>query len=406
MSAIIYKQTFKAVNKTETPSKNSEHIRYIGTRPGAIKSPDQKHGLFGNLYDSQSLEVNCKIKDVMDLVRQKSIERKNIFRAVLSFSPEDAAKKLGYPISQEAWRELVRQNVEIIAKENKIRMSDLKWTAAAHDTPTHPHVHIVFWDEGQEIIKNYVNPQVPNETRINLTKNIFQDEIKEYYEAKSNAEVLLKDITKEMTIDFEQYLSGMSEQDYKLYTSAYNDNSMSIDENMCQYVGTKLYELRLQIPKGSLKFEYLKPDVKNELVELVRELIDNNDSLQEAIQEYINSRLGIAKFYDTDEYKLDMLAEEYTNEAEKKIANALLRLMKKFNDKEWDIISAKYNDRLRSQMTERILVEIVTTFSRLTKENNKYIKSGKRNTLTGGLSKQAKKEKAKEMESTGWDVSR
>lgn len=52
MSAVFYKQWFKPVNETRTPNKNAEHIRYIGTRPGVMRNEGEKHGLFGNVYDS------------------------------------------------------------------------------------------------------------------------------------------------------------------------------------------------------------------------------------------------------------------------------------------------------------------------------------------------------------------
>ncbi len=210
ISALIYKQRFKGVNYKSTPNKNAEHIRYIGTRPGVMKNEGQKHGLFGNIYDKNTLEVNHKIKDVMELVRQKSKEKKNIFRAVISFSPENAALKVGEPVTKEAWQELVKQNIEIIAKGNNIKMSNLRWVAAAHDTPNHPHVHIVFWDESQEIQKNYVHENIPNRIREKLIKNIYEDELREFYENKSQMDIRMKDVTSQMTQEFEAYMSGLT----------------------------------------------------------------------------------------------------------------------------------------------------------------------------------------------------
>ncbi|WP_278245913.1 MobP3 family relaxase [Ruminiclostridium cellobioparum] len=399
----MYKQRFKPVNLKSTPNKNAGHIRYIGTRPGVMKNEGERHGLFGNIYDKNSLEINHKIKDVIELVRQKSNEKKNIFRSVISFLPDNAAIKLGDPITKEAWQELVKQNIEIIAKDNNISLSNMRWVAAAHDTPNHPHVHIAFWDESQEIQKNFVHPKIPAGIRTKLIKNIFEDELREYYENKKQAEIRMKDVTSEMTNEFEAYLSGLTSDEYsKLIKEGYEINE-NPDEHMCEYLAEKLFEIRKEIPKGSLKFEYLRPDIKEKLIHLVRELVDMNDGLQEVIQELVQSRIDIAKMYNSDEIHLDSLYDQYEKEAEKTIANKLLQLVKKFNEKDWEIKSEEFNRQIRMQQTERLITDIFASLARLTKQSRKDYISRKK-VIGGELSKQARKEKAKELESTGWDI--
>lgn len=403
MSAIIYKQRFKPVNKKSTPSKNAEHIRYIGTRPGVMKNEGEKHGLFGNIYNYDTLKIDCKVKDVMELVRQKSIEKKNVFRTVISFSPENATVKLGEPVTKEAWKELVKQNISIIARENNIKMSDFKWVAAAHYTPNHPHVHIAFWDDSQEIEKNWVSPKVPAGIREKLVKNIFEEELAEYYEERTQTDIRMKDITSNMILEFEAYLSGLSADEYSKLSGTEFDIYENPDDHMCEYLTKRLLEIRQQIPKGSLKFEYLKPDIKDNLISLVRELVDANENLQEVIRDYVESRLDTARMYRSDEIELDALADKYEKEAEKKIANKLLQLMKKFNSKEWDLKNEEFKRQLRIQQTERMVTEIFSLLTRLTNQNRRDYISRKR-VIGNELSKEARKEKAKELESTGWEI--
>jgi len=399
----MYKQRFKPVNLKSTPNKNAEHIRYIGTRPGVMKNEGEKHGLFGNIYETNTLEINHKIKDVMELVRQKSNEKKNIFRSIISFSPDNAATKLGEPITKEAWQELVKQNIEIIAKDNGIKMSNIRWVAAAHDTPNHPHVHIAFWDDSQEIQKNYVSPKIPAGIREKLVKNVFEDELREYYENKKQTEIRMKDITCEMTQEFESFLSGLTSDEYSMLSNEGYDIFENPDEHMCEYLTQRLFEIRKEIPKGSLKFEYLKPDIKENLISLVRELIDMNDNLQEAIQDCVQSKLDIAKMYNSDEINLDSLYDKYEKEAEKTIANKLLQLTKQFNSKEWELKSEEFNNQIRVQQTEKLVTDIFASLARLTKQNRKDFISRKK-VMGGDISKQGRKEKAKELESTGWDI--
>lgn len=403
ISAIMYKQRFKPVNLKSTPNKNAEHIRYIGTRSGVIKNENDRHGLFGNIYDKNSLEIKHKIKDVMELVRQKSYEKKNIYRSVISFSPDNAMIKLGNPITREAWQELVKQNIEIIARDNNISLSNMRWVAAAHDTPNHPHVHIAFWDESQEIQKNFVNPKIPAGIRTKLIKNIFEDELREYYENKKQTEIRMRDVNSEMTHEFEAYLSGLTSDEYaRLIKEGYEINE-NPDEHMCEYLAQKLFEIRNEIPKGSLKFEYLRPNVKEKLIHLVRELVDMNDNLQEAIQELVQSKIEITKMYNSDEIHLDSQYDKYEKEAEKTIANKLLQLAKKFNAKDWELKSEEFNKQIRMQQTERLITDIFASLVRLTKQSRKDYISRKR-VIGGELSKQARKEKAKELDSTGWDI--
>ena len=368
-----------------------------------MKNEGQKHGLFGNIYDKNTLEVNHKIKDVMELVRQKSNEKKNIFRAVISFSPENAALKVGEPVTKEAWQELVKQNIEIIAKGNNIKMSNLRWVAAAHDTPNHPHVHIVFWDDSQEIQKNYVHENIPNRIREKLIKNIYEDELREFYENKSQMDIRMKDVTSQMTQEFEAYMSGLTSYEYSQLISEGFNIEENPDKHMCKFLAKRLFEIRMEVPRGSLKFEYLKPDVKDKLIQLVRELVDMNDGFQEAISDLVQSKLDTAKMYSTDEIHLDSLYDKYEKEAEKVIANKLLQLTKQFSAKEWDIKNEEFNQQLREQMTEKMVTDVFASLARLTKQSRKdYI--SRRKVIGGGLSKQARKEKAKEYESTGWDI--
>lgn len=403
MPAVVYIQKFKPVNKKSTSIQNAEHIRYIGTRPGVMKNEGEKHGLFGNIYNPDTLKIECKVKDVMELVRQRSLEKKNVFRAVISFSPENAAIKVGEPVTKEAWEELVRQNVAIIAKENNIKMSDIKWVAAAHDTPDHPHVHIAFWDDNQEIQKNYVSRKVPACIREKLIKNIFEEELQEFYETRQQAEIRMKDVTSDKIREFEAYISGLSADEYAKLSGTDFDIYENPDEHMCEYLAKKLFDLRQQIPKGSLKFGYLKPELKDNLISLVRELVDANEDLQEVIRDYVESRLDTARMYRSDEIELDALDDKYEKEAEKMIANKLLQLMKKFNSKEWSLKNEEIERHLRIQQTERMVTEIFTAFTRLTNQNKRdYI--SRKSIIGSDLSKQARKEKAKEFESTGWEI--
>ncbi len=129
--------------------------------------------------------------------------------------------------------------------------------AAAHDTPNHPHVHIAFWDDKQEIEKNWVSPKVPAGIREMLIKNIFEEELQEFYEERQQAEIRMKDVTSDKIREFEAYLSGLSADEYAKLSDTDLDIYENPDEHMWEYLAKRLFDLRQQIPKGSLKFGYL-----------------------------------------------------------------------------------------------------------------------------------------------------
>ena len=205
-----------------------------------------------------------------------------------------------------------------------------------------------------------------------------------------------------MTSEFETYLDKMNKREYSSLTNEeiFFDKP---DSQFCKYLTQRLFEIRKEIPKGSLKFEYLKPDVKDKLISLVRELVDIDENLQEAISEYVEAKLDIARIYSSNEMELDAKADEYEKEAEKIIANKLLGLVRKFIKKEWDIKNEEFEACIRERATEKLVTEIFSTLSRLSK-NNKKNRISRKHVMGGDLSKQARKEKAKEMESTGWDI--
>lgn len=81
-----------------------------------MENEGEKHGLFGNIYNPDTLKIDCKVKDVMELVRQRSIEKKNVFRAVISFSPENTAVKLVSLLQKKRGRSLLNRILLLLLK--------------------------------------------------------------------------------------------------------------------------------------------------------------------------------------------------------------------------------------------------------------------------------------------------
>lgn len=91
MSILIYKQRHRHPNQKKTPKCNYAHIGYIATRPGAVKNEGMRHALFGKLEPGEVREFSTW-QEAARLVRELSYRRVNMYRGIISFSPETAAE--------------------------------------------------------------------------------------------------------------------------------------------------------------------------------------------------------------------------------------------------------------------------------------------------------------------------
>lgn len=152
MSILIYKQRHRHPNYKKTPKGNYAHIGYIATRPGAVKNEGMRHGLFGKLEPGAVKEFDTW-QEAARLVRELSYRRVNMYRGIISFSPETAAE-LGLS-DHKAWEDYIDRHILTLAKFNGIRVQDLQWVAAHHNEKGHPHIHVVFWKADSEIWENF-----------------------------------------------------------------------------------------------------------------------------------------------------------------------------------------------------------------------------------------------------------
>ena len=135
MSILMYKQRHRHPNYRKTPKCNYAHIGYIATRPGAVKNEGMLHGLFGKLAPGEVCEFETW-QEAARLVRELSYRRVNMYRSIISFTPETAAE-LGLA-GHGAWQEYIDRHILTLAKRNGIRVQDLQWVAAHHNERGHP----------------------------------------------------------------------------------------------------------------------------------------------------------------------------------------------------------------------------------------------------------------------------
>lgn len=107
-------------------------VSYIAERPNVEKLG--RHGLFSQTDDKIDLD---------SVAEEVASHQGILWTHVISLRREDA-ERLGYN-NAEAWKKAIRRNAIFIAEAHKIKVSDLRWYAAFHNTTHHPHVHLLVY---------------------------------------------------------------------------------------------------------------------------------------------------------------------------------------------------------------------------------------------------------------------
>lgn len=219
--------------------ESKTYADYIATRPRAQRF--SSHGLFTD--DG----VRVKLGEVS---KELNEYEGNVWTVILSLRREDA-ERLGFNTG-ERWRDMLRTQTEVIAKNFKIPMEDLKWYAAFHNESHHPHVHLMVY--ASENAKPYLTQQGVMNLRSAFAKDIFADDLHSVYEKQTAHRNALRAQSREVIAEIVS----------RINSGAYDN---PVVENM-------LLELadRLQKTSGKKQYGYLKADLKAIVNGIVSEL--------------------------------------------------------------------------------------------------------------------------------------
>lgn len=192
-------------------AKLDNYLRYIATRPCTQRMGS--HGLFTGAKDHLVLE------QVADAIANHP---GNVWLPIISLRREDAAR-LGYDKAEE-WQALLSKYAMEMAAAMKIPWKDFQWYAAFHDTPHHPHVHMVCYSTDPS--KGFLTKKGIAQIKSGLAKEIFRQELTEIYQrqtqrrdalnedARSVMEQLIRQIQDSTTANnrIEQLMEHLSKQ--------------------------------------------------------------------------------------------------------------------------------------------------------------------------------------------------
>jgi hypothetical protein len=373
MSIIMYKQRFASPADRFTPIKNYLHIGYIAMRPRSMKNEDGVHGLFGYLSPSQPCDT-MPWQETAKYVRRLSKQNINIFRGIISFHRSDA-DELGL-ITQKDRREYAEQHIRTLAEKNDIAIENLGWCGAYHNEGDHPHLHIVFWDKAQTVMKNYVSPKIPNDIRVALIKETFADKIAALYEQKKLSKENIAGGYDKAVADFDTYMKTMRAKNFKAAKSGFETYGDGSPVNITQLFNSdgqlaeaaeRLFKLRGMIPRGGrVAYKLLPPEVKAEVDGLTDWLINDNTYLRTAVGQYIDILCELKSLYNSldDQGKLKEYRDKCEADARRQISHKIVKSVKAIISKEYDIKGAEFTAARKEYFATELMRAILDFFAR------------------------------------------
>ena len=222
--------------------EDKTYLDYIATRP-RTEMLGGTHGLFSD--DGVSIDL----KDEVEKMREF---RGNVFTVIMSLKREDAERV--QMNSAERWRELIRSNINDVAKAHNILPQNLRWYAAYHNEPSHPHVHIMLYST-EDDNKAFITKKGIEKIRRTFGTQIFAQDLKEIYDKQTAVRNML---------------NAESKYEIQLLIDQINSGICASDElrNKLQTLAERLR----QCSKSTKKYGYLPKGVKDLVDELVDEL--------------------------------------------------------------------------------------------------------------------------------------
>ena len=214
------------------------YVEYVAKRPGAERSKAAGHGLWNS--SEQPIVLSKAIDEVAN-------HKGNIWTHVVSLRREDA-ERMGYTSAVE-WRNLVLEKMPTVADAMKIPKEKLRWYAAYHDKDTNPHIHLLVYSADPTF--GYLTEPSIEKMRSAFAGSIYKNDLLHIYERKDLARSQVNQFAEERLQVLAESLNGA---DFLL-------------ADMLARLGSDLKQ-----SKGKKQYGYLKPALKTQVDEIVRQL--------------------------------------------------------------------------------------------------------------------------------------
>lgn len=229
----------------------------------------------------------------------------------------------------------------------------------------------MLWDKNQKINDYFISVTKQNRIRELLTKDIFDEELQQYYSLINKAKNTLRNNAIAMEIK-------AFDKNNCIGKLAYINFSESVIKDLVK----RFKELKNIIPKtGSLKYSYMSKEIKKKINEFIKIYIDNNVDFKNEYDKYIENSGKIGAMYGDNSKKY--YEKKAKKELEKILGNQFLNAIKMINTEELQ----------EKRFVTNLMQELFRTLSILTESNqSKYSLFTE---YKGEMSKQAKKDFAR-----------
>ncbi len=375
-----------------------------------------EHGLFGCIK-GKHLPTNVEdLNETIRYVRQKSQDDKCIlYHGFISLSAEEVISQ-GYK-NRTKWKDLLSAKMNDVAKANNIKRENLEWISAFHMKKDQSHCHIIFWDKNQEIKDPYIPKKIFDEKmewiRGQFAKVIFRDVFKELYKTKDEAFSEISTELHPFFDDFKSIINQASDEEFKelkdklsAISPDYAEEEMIdplFSDRQLEAIANEIIHIKEMVPqKGSLKYEFMSTDVKEEINKSAMNIIMGNAACRSAYNKYLNSAEDIRKIY-ADNPESIKEARDYAHDAiVKSVGNKILKAVKEISGIEQKLGTEKWHEKhelYEKEIAGELIMNIAFMLSRGSKSN-----LSKANRLRSSeLSKQARIELAKKLENKSND---
>lgn len=251
----------------------SDLVSYVGTRPSVDIEKSQQHGLF-------SSKENVDLEKAMEEI---SNHKGRIWTHVISLRREDA-DRLGYS-SQAPWKQLVRSEINTIAKANNIKLENLRWYAGMHNTGHHPHIHLFIYSNDPK--EGYINADGIKKIKSAFANEIFKDDLKHSF------------------VNQTEYRNQIKDEMSKLVDKI-NENPLSQYDNVTlDYLQNSLYTLAEKMPEtGKYYYKYQPKEIKELVDNILKTLTEKSPDMAKLYDLWCSEQEKILGTYNkSPEYK-------------------------------------------------------------------------------------------------------
>lgn len=289
-----------------------KYVTYMGRRQGVITNNDLGHGLFGKLDHNNGGNFGNidNISAAANYVKKKVEDGTYLYDNIISIAREDFMR-LGYD-TQEAWRQLAKDNAHRMAEKVGIPSSKLEYVAAVHIENEKPNFHLLFWNKEQGIKPRFNYTKTFSSIRSDIIKYVYEDELLQMATVKNLARDTAVGDTDDFFKDFFKPFREMTSKDYEsMVEEIEKDPEMvrgrllnrDIPYSVLDDFAIMVIQLKEKLPKtGRLSYGFLPPDLKQETEDIIRYLVNLNPDFKKEFEEYIEVSMELELGKDMESY--------------------------------------------------------------------------------------------------------